>query len=541
MVDAGYGRQPWRHAGGEHDLVEAASQQLLRVDPGVQLQRDAGQVDLAPVETQRLVELLLARNLLGDVELAADLVGRIEQRHVESALRCGGGETQAGRTGADHGDAAFRFGGHDVAQCLVAGARVHQAGRDLAGEGVVQAGLVAADAGIDLIGPALFGLAHEQRVGQEGAGHRDHVAIAVGQQLLGDLGRVDAVGGHQRNADLAHQLPRDPAEGRARHLGGNRRNTRLVPADAGVDDGGAGGLDRLGQLHDLVQCGAALDQVEHGQAVDDDAVAPDPFARAAHDLDREADAVLVGATPGVVALVGARGDELVDQITFGAHDLDAVVAGALRQRGATHEVLDGLLDLLGTQRLGLHRVDRCLQRAGSDQVAVVGVTTEVQDLQRDLAAGLVHGLGHRFVFLGLGFGRQPGAARHRAATVVRGDAAGDDQADAAGRAFGVERRHAGEAVLDLLQADVHRAHQHPVGQGGEAQVERGQQVGIRGRHRVYILGIRGRVTGGQVLVRHYATSCSSLDGSENLCNWLHSAVARPRLAPCPCPMPYSRP
>jgi hypothetical protein len=34
----------------------------------------------------------------------------------------------------------------------------------------------------------------------------------------------------------------------------------------------------------------------------------------------------------VVALVGLRRDELVDQVALGAHDLDAVVAGLLRQR-----------------------------------------------------------------------------------------------------------------------------------------------------------------------------------------------------------------
>ena len=53
---------------------------------------------------------------------------------------------------------------------------------------------------------------------------------------------------------------------------------------------------------------------------------PDRFARAAHDLDRQAHAVLAVAAPGVVALVGARGEELVDEVAFRAHDLDAVVA-----------------------------------------------------------------------------------------------------------------------------------------------------------------------------------------------------------------------
>jgi hypothetical protein len=46
MVDAVDGRQARRHAGGQHHLLEAAREQLLRVDPCVQPERDAGQVSI---------------------------------------------------------------------------------------------------------------------------------------------------------------------------------------------------------------------------------------------------------------------------------------------------------------------------------------------------------------------------------------------------------------------------------------------------------------------------------------------------------------
>jgi hypothetical protein len=52
-------------------------------------------------------------------------------------------------------------------------------------------------------------------------------------------------------------------------------------------------------------------------------------------------------------------------------------------------------------------------------------------------------------------------------------------------ALGIERRHAVEAVFDFFQADVHGAHEHPVGQGGKAQIQGGKQVGI-GSHGVFL-------------------------------------------------------
>ena len=99
---------------------------------------------------------------------------------------------------------------------------------------------------------------------------------------------------------------------------------------------------------------------------------------------------------------------------------------------------------------------------------MVGVATEMQDLQGDLAALGVDSGGDEAVVVGLFLGGQLGAPWHGAAALIGRDAAGDDQSDLAARPLGVEGGHALEAVLDLLQADVHRAHQHPVLQGGEA-------------------------------------------------------------------------
>ncbi len=78
------------------------------------------------------MEFFLAGDLLGDVELAADLIGRVEQRHLMAAAGGGGGEGQPGGAGADHRQ-LFRFLRHRQRHFgFAAGARVDQARRQLA-------------------------------------------------------------------------------------------------------------------------------------------------------------------------------------------------------------------------------------------------------------------------------------------------------------------------------------------------------------------------------------------------------------------------
>ena len=59
-------------------------------------------------------------------------------------------------------------------------------------------------------------------------------------------------------------------------------------------------------------------------------------------------ALLDAAAPGIGARVRARGDELVDQIALAAHDLDAVVAGVLRELRAADEIADRPFDAAAT-------------------------------------------------------------------------------------------------------------------------------------------------------------------------------------------------
>ncbi len=490
MLDPRNLRSTRGDTGGQDDLVETARHQVIHRHAGIEAHVDTGGFQLALEVAQGFKELFLARHALGHVELAADLTGGVEQGHAVAAFGRDGGSGQPGRAGADHGDLLDLLGGNVVQLGLVAGARVDQTTGQLAAKGVIQAGLVAADAGIDLVRAALGGLVDEVRVGEERTGHGHHVGIALGQHLLGDFRGVDAVGGDQRNRHLALELGGDLGESRTRHLGGDGRDTRLVPADTGIDQGGAGLLDGLGQQHDLVPGAATLDQIEHRQAIDDDEVRPDRLAHATHDFHRQAHAVLVAATPAVGAVVGVGHQELVDEITFRTHHLDTVITGLLGQRGAIDEVGDLLLDALFVQFLGLERIDRCLDGARRHRLRAVGIAPGMQDLHADLAAGLVHGLGDDLVLLRLLDRAQLGRAGVHAALLVRADATGDHQADAATGTLGEVGRHALEAARLLFQASVHGAHQGAVLQRGEAEIKRGQQVRVTSSHGILHIAVQ---------------------------------------------------
>src|SRR6185312_5094995 len=110
------------------------------------------------VIAQGFVELLLARNPLRVVELAANPAGAVDQGHRVAALAQRGGAGHAGRAGTHHGDALAPRRRLDLQLGLVAGARVDQAARALVDEDMVETGLVAGDAGVDAFAAAGLGL-----------------------------------------------------------------------------------------------------------------------------------------------------------------------------------------------------------------------------------------------------------------------------------------------------------------------------------------------------------------------------------------------
>ena len=80
--------------------------------------------------------------------------------------------------------------------------------------------------------------------------------------------------------------------------------------------------------------------------------------------------------------------------------------------------------------------------------------------------------------------RQATPERCQPTADVRRETAGHHQADAAASALGEIRGELVEVACVVLEAGVHRAHQHAVGQGNEAEVERGEQRRVA--HGVYL-------------------------------------------------------
>ena len=465
-------------AGGEDHLVKTAAQQALGTLALAQIELDAALLQPFGEVAQGLVKLLLARDLLGKVELAADFARLIEQAYLMAPLGGIAGKRQPRRTRPHHRQLLGL--GHPAKRQLglETGAGIDQAGGTLLLEHVVEAGLVAGDAGVDLVRPVFSRLDDELGVRQEGARHGDHVRLPPRQDALRHLGGVDAVGGDEGHLEVLFQLGGHPAEGTARHAGGDGGNARLVPADTGVDEGDPHLLQCPAKCDHFLKGGALLHQIQHGEAEDDDEIRAHPLTDGADNLHREAHAVFAAAAPAIGALVGTFADELVDEIAFRPHHLDPVITGRLGQRRSGGEVANGAADLPLAHGPRLERGDGSLEGARRQAERMVGVAARMKDLQRYLAPFPVHCLGHLAVFGYLPGKAQLGAVGHQPPPQIGGDTAGHDETDPATGPLTIEGGQLVKAPLFLLEAGVHGPHQYAVAQLGKTQIEGGQQRGI---------------------------------------------------------------
>ena len=262
----------------------------------------------------------------------------LEQGHREPALGGRHRRGEAGRSGADHGDrfrgAARRGRSRPASVSRQARGLTRQEAFWFSKTWSRQAWLQAMQVLISSARPAaaLSTKSASARNGRAIETRSASPAARIDSASSGVLIRLDA---HDRHRHLGLAAGRSPTPGAARDLGDDRRHPRLVPADAGVEDGDAGLLEQVGELDDLVPGLAALDQVEQRDPVDDREVGADQLAGPAHHLDREPHPVARRPAPLVGAVVGAGGEELVDQVALGAHDLDGVVPGLLARARRT--------------------------------------------------------------------------------------------------------------------------------------------------------------------------------------------------------------
>src|SRR5450759_542256 len=145
MIDAGYGRHPRMHPRGYHHGFKTTVAEIAHGRRCVELDIDAAILDPPAEVSQHLVEFGLARNGAREVELAADTIGRLEQRDPVPATACLSRGSKAPRAGADNRDLARSRCRTLVELGFAASARVDPAGGAAVGKKQVKAGVVAGD------------------------------------------------------------------------------------------------------------------------------------------------------------------------------------------------------------------------------------------------------------------------------------------------------------------------------------------------------------------------------------------------------------
>ena len=264
---------------------------------------------------------------------------------------------------------------------------------------------------------------------------------------------------------------RGPGEGSAGHHVGDGGDPRLVPANPRIDQVRAGGRDRLGLIDHLIEGAAALHKIKQRLPVDENEPLAAAGANRPDDLGRQPLAIGRRATPAVGALIGARRQELVQQVTFRTHDLHPVVARLLGEHRSGGEVLDRDENLLLGQLARRQRVYSRGDRRRGDEAVVTRIAASVEELQHDQPAGLARS------GRDLGVSSHGGFAHHRAvpaepARLIGRYAAGHDQARAALRPPGEEPSLSIISVRRFLKACMHGAHQRAVRERNEPQVQR---------------------------------------------------------------------
>ena len=378
-------------AGAQHDRIGASAKHILRIHLGSQLDLNRGLFKLALIPNEKLADFAAFRLTCSKPELPAELGAALDDRHPVAALGGNARGFKASRAAADDQNVARRLGrGQSVAVPLeLAPDRwIGQAGDPVIAHPAPDAKLIAVDAGADVIGAALARLVGKVGVGDLAAHDAHQICHTAGNHCL-RVGRCldPCLRRHHRMADRLFELL---GIGRAQHHVVLKRGDDLgvlievAPrADREVVDETA----RIQIRRDLLlvrngePAGIGLG-ARYGHA--DDEILAGHLADAAAQLDGEARAVFQAAAPAIVAPVGERRPELVDQAIIAGKKIDAVEARIAVAPGGLDEALDQFLDLgldhgVTAPRV-VHRGHTRRRPIGLPRIVLIAMTADMIDL-----------------------------------------------------------------------------------------------------------------------------------------------------------------
>ncbi len=214
-------------------------------------------------------------------------------------------------------------------------------------------GLIAGDAGANIVGPALLRLAGHFRIANHGPCHAAHVRLTFGNNTLGILGLVDTAGDENRRSGGLLQLSCIGSEIGVAHshrrrnvhrAGRGRRRSRdhIEVVDLTFQE--AGGRERLV----FGQPGGVIFLARETQS--DDEVAGHRTANGSEGIDHEAGTVLQASSIPVGAAVDARVQKLRRKVAMACDELDTISAGLGHPPRCGAVTSNDLVDQIGTER-----------------------------------------------------------------------------------------------------------------------------------------------------------------------------------------------
>lgn len=331
---------------------------------------------------------------LGDVQVAAYLAALVEDYGLEAALLERDGGLHTGGAGADYGhDAPVAVHLERTLGALAQGVGVDGAVGLVAGEEADVEAVHAGDAVAQLVLAAFLTFFDPLALGEDTAAHADHVAVAVGNNLVDEIRMADAAGRHDGDADrLLYKLRRWhlPAFGAVDVPGHDVVLVVDRPAGRYCDHIRTGGLNQRGNLCALLRRDAVLTVRPLARRVvkalhfdGDDAVGADRGPDAADGLCGKARAVF-DRFPAVLirAVVEKRGNKLAGKVAVAGLELNSV-----RARG--HRTLCGSYKLV---LYGVYLVHGKLVHGLGLNTGIIG-RAGMPELEKYLCAVLVRGGG----------------------------------------------------------------------------------------------------------------------------------------------------